>query len=281
MRLKWKEKSPPSAWLTLYFSIHILSQYRKQSLQKTYRTERTIMTLFHRPFQEGGTAIAEPSKEERDPKEAQHEREKAIATVRAAVESWAGQHVENRDQWKQKEVQDLLVHLEEAHYGDIDVIAQQVKDRTLFPDNRPVVMIHEGGETAPQIKVFSWREGDDTYGDGGRTEVHDHGLSVGGVIVHDGAVLDQVYGIDRADWEKYIKDGEAEGFSIQIKNAGEKTRGVGEAVSYKPPYIHDLGGAPGFGDSTSLHAYYPPIKVQANFTVEGDMLKFKWRERKE
>jgi hypothetical protein len=208
--------------------------------------------------------------------EAQREKqEEARKALEEAIDGWTLENISEEKAWDQSRMKELLSFLQSEHGDKIDIITEQMRDLDMYPDRRPSIRLHNGSEEVPRVIVYGWREEDAGHG---VTVIHDHGISKGAVLVHEGAVEERVYGIDRNEWEELVRNNNTEGVSLNITNSGRTTYTEGQSKTFKAPFLHALGGDGSHDFSSSVHAYHPPVDSLAVFEVQGDRLVLTGRE---
>ncbi|MBI4032267.1 hypothetical protein HY374_01005 [Candidatus Berkelbacteria bacterium] len=229
-----------------------------------------------RPFITSAQADAVAGAETFTPEEA---RERAKREITDAIDAWVREHLPEGKAWNQRVMQNLLLYLGKEQAKNIDLIVSQMKDPKLFPGGkRPTLRLHEGGDDMARVIIYGWRDEDPP--EHGMTVVHDHGLSKGAVYVHEGAIQETAYGVDRKEWEAKVRGGE-ETFDLALTNTGTSTVQSGSVKSFTYPFLHTVGGDPAHKHSFSLHAYHPPLKPGdlATFTIDDVAQKLVFIER--
>lgn len=195
-------------------------------------------------------------------------REQTVEKLRATIEAWVQEHIPEERECTQRDLKALLQILESEHRDQIDLLSQQMKNQELFPEARPSLELFRQSDRLPRVVLYGWRKHANMLTPSG---AHDHGESLGAIFVHEGALRERVFGIDREQWEAHRKSGRAYGY-FPLKNAGAKTLSAGQSKTFRAPYIHDVEADTRFDFSSSLHAYSGPKGVSANFSVQGDEL---------
>ncbi len=196
------------------------------------------------------------------------QRERVVGELNAIIDAWVKVHLPDGKECTQSDLKILLHTLEAQHRESIDLIVTQMKDRGLFPEARPSVELFRAEERLPRVILYGWRKDANLFA---APRPHDHGKSLGGMAVLEGALRESVFGIDKDEWSAHEESKRPHGYFF-LKNFGSKTIPAGKSKTFRAPYIHEVEAHPSFDFSSSLHAYAGEKGSSANYQVQGEEL---------
>lgn len=191
--------------------------------------------------------------------------ESARAEIREALQVWLnGQGIEN---FTNIELAAILTYIGETRFGDLlKSLSQDFNCGHTYVDRPSVHLVAGEDGRMPDIYLLGWRSSDVIEG----TPVHDHGISRVVVKVIEGTVQEEVYEVDKCEWQKIEKVSEYRtrlSYDVTSRSFNEPQTFAGNV-----PHIHAIT-ASGPGLAITLHAYYPPLNQMTLFTRVDNCLQ--------